>query len=196
MSFNTNFCPRFYGKSTFHDMQAFAPPPPPPPQYFLPPATDKSSEITDIVVIKHFETKLPNKQNSKSQHMVSISEVHNQIRNLSLALNELKMEQRILSEKITELSDVEWMSHIKCVEENKVIISKILSNVNKLNTEVLRKLLAKRSSKRARQKRQRIERRKEKSELEKLKAEKSRKIDEYLQKFQDNMNKAKQVSLL
>lgn len=189
MSNNSNFYHTFRGRDTFQHPQSFVPPHP--SQYFS--VQPRPLEITDKEIIKQFENKIPNVHQVKSQNSISISEVHDQIRNLALALNEIKSKQKLLSEKINNLSDSEWSIHLKHVEEHKNTISKILSNINNLNTDILRKLLAKRSSKRARQKRQRIEKRKQKEELKKKNEEKSRKIDEYLKKFQDDINKAKQV---
>lgn len=188
MSYNSNFN-NFDGSDTFLNHQMFTSPP---PIHNYPTAQQLSSDISDEDVIKQFESKIPKVPHVISENSVSISQVHDQIRNLVHALNKIKVKQKFLSEKINNLSDNEWSAHLKQTKENKDIVSKILSSMNSLNTDVLRKLLAKRCSKRARQKRQRIEKKKQKKELEKQKEENSRKIDEYLKKFQDHINKAKQ----
>uniref|UniRef100_A0A2A4JLD7 Programmed cell death protein 7 n=1 Tax=Heliothis virescens TaxID=7102 RepID=A0A2A4JLD7_HELVI len=202
MSYNPNFYNNFCGNnSTFQSSPRFVrpppfcvPPPPQPPPFFIPSSTPESKRIeADQEFLKTFENRVPVRELTQvSVKQLSISEVREEIRKMLLILNDLKNREKMLSENISTLSEEEWRSHMKEIEENKASIAKTMSLINGPHLDMLRKLLAKRSAKRSRLKRVHMEKKKEKEERIKELKERSRKIDENLQKIQDEINKAKQ----
>ncbi|XP_063368147.1 meiosis-specific nuclear structural protein 1-like [Cydia amplana] len=163
--------------STFQNI----PPPPPPLSFYMPLA------VTDEQFVKQFE-----KLNTKvSKKAVSITEIREKIRALVLTVNKLKEKQKILAENLKTLSEEEWSSSVRQMNESQLKVDEILSLLDDFCLEDMRKALAKRSAKRLRLKRLNTERKKEKEEMIKEREERSRKIDENLQKIQDDIKKVK-----
>lgn len=184
--YNKNFYNNFQG-STFQSMPHFVPPPPTPPAFFIPP----HARNDDTEFIKQFDSIPPRRQKLKSP--ICISTVRDEVYCLMLKLKDLKSKESMLTDNVNNFTDEDWNTSMLQIEENKNEINKILSKINSLNMDLLQKLVAKRSAKRARLRRQRAELKREKEEWLKEMLEKSRKIDEKLQKTQDDIKKAKQV---
>ncbi|KAF9424547.1 hypothetical protein HW555_000358, partial [Spodoptera exigua] len=151
----------------------YVPPPPQPPPYFIPASTPAAKrEKQDQEILKTFEKRIPVRELTQiNVKPLSISEVREEIRKMVVTVNDLKAKQKTLSENISTLSDDEWRSTMEQVEENKALINKTLTVLNGPYNDLLQKLLAKRAAKRL---------------------QRSRKIDENLQKIKDDINKAKQ----
>lgn len=185
MSYNKNYNDNFQG-NTFHNAPQFFPPPPPPPAFFMPPQIPR--DVHDASFVKKFESRIPiQKAKLKTS---SISAVRDEISKLLLMLKKLHNQTDMLSKNLEELLDEEWNSNYQHNEDS---ILKIVENLRSLNLVVLQKKVTKRLKKRARLKRLHMERKKEKEEWIKEMQEKSRKIDEKLQKEKDDILKSIQV---
>lgn len=171
----------------------FVPPPPLPPAFYLPPrAQSLTPHNTDQDFVKSFEANLLAKEKRKKSSL-SICEVRNELRNMVLIVNNIKSKHQSLSNNMGSMSEEEWKSITEQIDKDKETVKEYLVKINNLNVDVLRKLIEKRTAKRMRLKRLRLERRREKEDMIKQAAEKSRKIDENLQKIKDDINKIKQV---
>lgn len=185
MSYNKNYNDNLQG-NTFHNAPQFFPPPPPPPAFFMPPQIPR--DVHDASFVKKFESRIPiQKAKLKTS---SISAVRDEISKLLLMLKKLHNQTDMLSKNLEELLDEEWNSNYQHNEDS---ILKIVENLRSLNLVVLQKKVTKRLKKRARLKRLHMERKKEKEEWIKEMQEKSRKIDEKLQKEKDDILKSIQV---
>ncbi|CAH0587853.1 unnamed protein product [Chrysodeixis includens] len=194
MSYNPNFYNIYGNNATFQSLPpVYVPPPPPPPAYYFPQRTAAPKQVlSDQDIIKKFEVRIPREPTQVKVKTLSISEVREEMRKLVLTLNEVKAKQNVLLEKVTQLPDDEWNTHVAQIEENKQQINKTLFQINGPHLVLLQKLLAKRSAKRLRLKRRNLELREEKEQRIKDLKEKSRQIDENLQKIQDDINRVKQ----
>ncbi|XP_013142838.1 PREDICTED: programmed cell death protein 7-like [Papilio polytes] len=177
----------FPSSFTFHGNAA--PPPlftvPPPCPIYIPPPPPPTS---DQDFVKSFESYIT-KSNVENPKTDSISTVRGKITNLIKSLDEIKEVESKLRENIRTMSDTDWDSHMKDIEDKKANIIRIL-NIGDLDN--VRKLLAKRAAKRLRMKRVKLERSRAKKERVKQMEERSRKIDENLKKIQDDIEKSKQ----
>lgn len=196
MSYNPNFYNNFCGNnSTFQSLPPnYVPPPPQPPAYFIPASTPAAKrEKQDQEFLKTFEKRIPVRELTQiNVKPLSISEVREKIRKMVITVNDLKAKEKMLSKNISTLSEDEWRSNMKEVEENQALINKTLTILNGPYLDLLRKLLAKRAAKRLRLRKANMDRKREKEERMKEMKERSRKIDENLQKIKDDINKAKQ----
>lgn len=188
---SNNFYNDFQSSFTFHGNAA--PPPlfsvPPPCPIYIPPPPPPTS---DQDFVKSFEPYIT-KSNVENPKTDSISTVRGKITNLIKSLDEIKEIESKLQENILTMSDTDWNSHMKDIEDKKANIIRIL-NIGDLDN--VRKLLSKRAVKRLRMKRVKLERSRAKKERMKQMEERSIKIDENLKKIQDDIEKSKQVCLI
>lgn len=193
MTYNSNFYINFPQNTFQHPPPTFLPHPPTVPS-FIPPMPVPNPSFSDQEFLRHFD-KLPlSLPLPCTPKTMSITTAKQKLQKLILVLNNLKNQQKTLSENINTLSDTEWISILEEIEQNKHEINKTMSDVTTC-LDTLRKLLAKRSAKRLRLNKLRLERKKKKEDLIKEKEERSRKIDENLQKIKDDINRAKQVNI-
>lgn len=199
---NNNFYNNFRG-STFQNSLmsplSVPPPPHPPPELFVPINSQSHApnfNVLDQEYIKMFESVALKSPALKKNTQVSISQVRDKLRNLALSLNELKRQEKELIDKENTCSEEEWKDAVQKADCNKMLITDLLSDVNSNYLDMLKKLIAKRMAKRQRLKRLRLEKKRAKEDRIKDMKEKSRKIDESLQKIKDAINKVKQVSYL
>lgn len=191
MTYNSNFYNNFPQHTFQYPPPTFVQPPPPP--FFNPPTPAPNPTLSDKEFIKHFDKPLilkPSKQKS-----ISISTAKGKLQNLIITLNNLKNQQKHLSEHMHSLSESQWSSTLEFIEQNKLKINETMGEITSY-LDILTKLLAKRSSKRLRLKKLRLERKKENEDHIKEMEERARKIDENLQKIQDDIRRAKQVGHL
>lgn len=168
----------------------FVPPPPSLPPFLVSPMPVQNPTFTDQEFLKRFDK--PPVPNPCRQKSISISTSKQKLQNLIVTLNNLKNQQKHLSEHMQTLSESQWSSTLADIEQNKQKINETLGEIASY-LDTLTKLLTKRSAKRLRLNRLRLERKKEKEDHVKEMEEKSRKIDENLQKIQDDIRRAKQV---
>ncbi|CAB3244191.1 unnamed protein product [Arctia plantaginis] len=195
MSYNPNFYNKFRrNNATFHHnfRPHFVPPPPAPPPFFIPPTLSSENIPTDQEFLKGFEPHISVGKSPVHNKKISISEVREKLHTIILSLNNLKAKDKMLTENISKLSDEEWSSHFKQIEEKKAFIDSTLTQIKGPSLDVLQKLLAKRVAKRLRLKRVRSEIKKEKEDKWKEQKERSRKIDENLQRIKDDIIRAQQ----
>lgn len=187
--FNPNFY-NFQGNwPTFQNMSI--PPPPPPPPYLVPPIEVPSTEKNDADFIKHFESKLSPRK-LKSKPALNISSLIEQLKDVLLLLNSLKVEENDLEQNMSSLSDEEWNARMLNIHKLKEEINKAMKSIHETDLVLLKKLVAQRAAKRRRLKRLKAEIKVEKEQMKKDREEKSRKIDDYLQKVKNEMDNAKQ----
>lgn len=175
--------------------QHCVPPPPLPPPFFIPSATPAAKrEKADQDFLSTFDNgvSVTTEAQNKVKHPM-LTDAVQEVRKMLFALQDLKKEMHHMKECMSTLTEEEWSSHMKQIEDYKVQIGKIVSHITP-NLEILQKLRIKRSTKRLRLKRLCLEKKREKEERIKELKEKSRKIDENLQKIKDEINKVKQVT--
>ncbi|CAH2049637.1 unnamed protein product, partial [Iphiclides podalirius] len=166
------------------------PPPPIPPPVFIQPWL--SPQQADQEFVRSFEKRLKKEAEYRGPKIVSISDAREKITNLVLSLDDIKKTEKTLRENIETLPEEEWNMQMQEVGAKKLRIKNALFGIGGSFLDQMKKLLAKRLSKRLRLKRVKLERRNEKKELIKQLQERSRKIDENLKKIQDDFLKAKQ----
>ncbi|XP_039758683.1 uncharacterized protein LOC120632759 [Pararge aegeria] len=181
---NSNFTfQNFQINPTHYPLPPF--PPPPVTPFSLTP------ELTDQDFLKKFENRIPNEVKRKV-NTLNISELHDNIYELVLSLNDMKIQEGNLSNNIDKLSEEEWKAALDNIKVNKNVIQSVIAKLSSSYLDMSKKLIAKRTAKRLRLKRLKEERKIEKKERTKQLEERSRKIDENLQKIKDDIQRAKQ----
>ncbi|CAG9566391.1 unnamed protein product [Danaus chrysippus] len=183
MSYNRFYSNYQGGNVTFHDFRY------PPPVYPMP----VTKEISDEEFIKNFKSLIPQAPTRQKLSATKIYQIKEELKSLVSLYNEIQEEEKKLSERITEMTDNEWDSAFNSIINKKNEIKSHITALYSSQLDLGKKLIAKRLTKRLRLKRLKKERQKEKEELKKELAEKSRKIDENLQKIQDDIQRAKQA---
>ncbi|CAK1542402.1 unnamed protein product [Leptosia nina] len=182
MAYNQNFYNNFHGNN-FTFQYPYPPPPPPAHSFFSTP------QLSDQDFLKKFERFSSEKQNEKKT--VTITVLKAKLSELLKTYNEISEEFSRLSENIDNHSDTEWEAALKIMSYKKERISKLLTEFSASYMEHARKYLAKRTAKRMRLQRLKEERKQQRLQQEKDMKERSRKIDENLQKIKDDILKAK-----
>jgi hypothetical protein len=196
MSFNHNFYNNHRSGFTFQNFRPryIVPPPPHPPLFLIPPAPiPPDHSISDVTFVKNFEKRVPMKHIDKKPKSLSISEIRDTLKALVINLDELKVKETELCEKIKTCNNDEWNTMLDEINYKKELINKRLSNISNSHLNVLHKLIVKRSAKRMRLKRLHLEKKRLKEDKIKELEEKSRKIDENLMKIKNDIIKVKQV---
>lgn len=192
MTYNSNFCNNFPQFTFQYPPPSFVTPPLPP--FLVPPRpAAPNPTFSDQEFIKRFDN--PPVTSTSCQKSISISIAKEKLQNLIITLNNLKNEQKHLSEHNNTLSESQWSNALAEIEQNKQKINKTMAEITSY-LDTLTKLLAKRSAKRLRLNKLRTERKKEKEDQIKEMEERSRKIDENLQKIQNDIRRAKQARFL
>lgn len=191
MAYNQNFYNNVKGNNfTFQNQFPMPFSIPPPPQFSTPYA--QIPHMSDQDFLKTFEKHLKH-ESHKQKPNINITELKAKLLSLITTHEEITEQHKILSENVDNFSDDEWKSMMNCVASKKEMVNKIIKEFNGSYMEQARKYLAKRTVKRARQKRLKEQRKQQKLEWIKEMKEKSRKIDENLQKIKDDNLKAKKV---
>lgn len=181
MSYNQNYN---NVRHQLHDFTFHGPPPPPRlfcPDY-PPPQMPATTVISDQKFVKQWDNIAPSTIKPVTKK-ITISEVKQKLRNVLKWIDELKEIEKYLKDNVTTLSDVEWKTKTAQVQQYKGLIDGFLADINDSYIKTLRNLLAKRSSKRMRQKRVRLEN----------KLEKDKKIKEGESLMRDHMEMMQKV---
>lgn len=165
-------------------------PPPPPPRSTLQPRSLVQTDQEFLKQWEHFSSR-PQLKNIKKSMV--IGRARKQLRDLIILFKDIKDKEVLLANNINNMSEEEWQQNMEQVQINRAWIDSCMAKFNNKHIEMLRNMLAKRSTKRIRLKRLKQERMKEKKQKTKDREEKSHRIDEYLQNIKDEITKIKQV---